>query len=312
MICNPGILEMAQRFSVFIRALGFAIPLALISISIGLADDIFVDNVSGDDSRNGLADKEGSSNSGPVRSIGRALELVRTGDQIIVGDTGIPYRESLTIQGSRHDGVIGLPFRIISNGAVLDGTGPIPDNGWERVIGDTYRYQPTLKSHQVVYFNERPLPRGENWGSLEPMEWALSDGWIYFCTEPGRLPHTYDLSCCKHQTGITLYQCANVEIVGLVVQGFQLDGINAHDGTESVSIRRCKLRGNGRSGLSVGGASKIRFIESISGNNYVAQVRTESRGRVNIDACRLLQSALYGPATESVGGEILIDDSGVQ
>ncbi len=302
---------MVHRFSVFFRAIGFSIPVALFSISIALADDIFVDNVSGDDSRNGLVNKLGSANSGPVRTIGRALQLVRTGDQIIVGETGVPYRESLTVQGSRHDGVVGLPFRIISNGAVLDGTGPIPADEWERVIGDTYRYRPKLKSHQMLYFNGKPLTRGESWGALAPLEWALSDGWIYFCTEPDKLPGRYELNCCLHQTGITLYQCGNVEIVGLVIQGFQLDGINAHDGTESVAIRRCTLRGNGRSGLSVGGASKIRFVESISGNNYVAQVRTESQGRVNIDSCRLLQSSMYGPATESTGGQILIDKSEV-
>ncbi|MEX0713437.1 MAG: hypothetical protein WD278_13865 [Pirellulales bacterium] len=48
------------------------------------------------------------------------------------------------------------------------------------------------------------------------------------------------------QTGITLYHMHDVAVVDLIVQGFQLDGINAHDGVRSCYLSGITCRGNGR------------------------------------------------------------------
>ena len=51
-------------------------------------------------------------------------------------------------------------------------------------------------------------------------------GQIYFCVEQTKLPGDYRLSYARQQTGITLFHVDYVLITDLIVQGFQLDGIN--------------------------------------------------------------------------------------
>ncbi len=276
------------------------------------ADDIYVNNVTGDDQFNGRLADSGGSGAGAVRTISRALEIARRGDRIIVAKTDFPYRECLTIQGSRHSGTDHVPFRIVSDGAILDGTQTMPAAGWQHVAGNVFRFQPDLKSHQQLYLGDRPAERiaadrQAPLPSLDPLQWTLYRGWIYFCTETGKTPAQYPLTCSIHQTGITLYDTRQVVIAGLVVQGFALDGINAHDGVTNAVVVRCTLRGNGRSGLSVGGASRLQLDQSLVGNNFVAQVRSEGWADLFITSCRILKSPEFGPGMERDGGRITVD-----
>lgn len=77
--------------------------------------------------------------------------------------------------------------------------------------------------------------------------------------------------------GITLYQVLNVEIQDLVVQGYQLDGVNAHDSAFNVKLVGLTCRGNGRSGISIGGALRVELEACLVGNNGEWQA---SHGRV--------------------------------
>ena len=89
--------------------------------------------------------------------------------------------------------------------------------------------------------------------------------------------------------GITLYEARHVVIADLVVQGFRLDGINAHDNVEA-EIVGVTCRGNGRSGVSVGGSSQVLLEDSLIGNNGTAQVRAEGYCTLKIEACDLLDN----------------------
>ena len=271
-----------------------------------------VNNVSGDDKFNGRMTTDATANSGPVRTISRALRLARRGDRIFVQKTERPYSESITLQGSRNSGTDVMPFAIISDGAVLDGTLAMPLGSWEHVRGSVFRFMPRLKSFQQLYLDGKPLPRipVENRFEvplLQAGEWALANGWIYFCTDGNRIPDQYDLRYCGYQTGVTLYEVHNVVIDGLVVQGFQLDGVNAHDGVSRTEIRNCKLRGNGRSGLSVGGASRLQLRASVVGANGNSQLRSEGYCALSVFDCRLLESDTTGPAIDHQGGKISLD-----
>ena len=104
-----------------------------------------------------------------------------------------------------------------------------------------------------------------------------------------------------------MYDVQNVIIDGLIVQGFQLDGINAHDSVGRSIVRNCKIRGNGRSGLSVGGASRVQVDGSVIGSNQIAQVRSEGFCTLYVTDCRLLVSPVMGPAFDKQGGRIFID-----
>ena len=85
------------------------------------ARDVFVNNVAGNDAKPGVrADPQ--SGDGPVRTLDRALRLVRHGDRIVLANTGEPYREMISLCDVGQRGYPDLPLVIQGNGATLDGT----------------------------------------------------------------------------------------------------------------------------------------------------------------------------------------------
>ncbi len=298
-----------MRFVFLLAAMGFAAALTGQSL---LADDIFVNNAVGDDTFNGRSASDATDQGGPLRTINRALRIAQTGDRIIVEKTDLPYRESLSIQGGQHSGTDVMPFTILSDGAVLDGTSPIDSSEWQYVGKGVFRFQPRLRSFQQLYLDGKPaewvpVVTPDTVPELQPKQWALVDGAIYFKAEDGKIPSQYILRYCRYQTGITIYEARNVVISGLTVQGFQLDGINAHDGVKGLLVENCRLRGNGRSGLSVGGASRAQLSNSVLGGNGYAQVRTEGYALLKINDCRFLTSPYSGPAIVQSGGRVAVD-----
>ncbi|MFI4876411.1 MAG: hypothetical protein ACIALR_13760, partial [Blastopirellula sp. JB062] len=110
--------------------------------SVASARDIYVDNLRGDDRHYGTNAVISENSDGPVRSIAKALRVARRGDRIVLKNTGIAYRESITLQAARHSGFSGEPFVIEGNGATLDGAAFVPPDAWEVVGDDLYRFSP--------------------------------------------------------------------------------------------------------------------------------------------------------------------------
>ena len=202
-----------------------------------LARDLYVDNRAGDDRFDGSVSTSVDPGRGPFRTLSRAVCAARAGDRILLANTGRAYREGISLVGSRHSGTAYSPFVIEGQGAVLDGSALIPQNAWQFAMGDVFRFQPERKQFQQLFLNGYPVKRMEaapgdtRFPRLEPLQWALVDGWIYFCVEPGKLPQDYLLTYAKLSVGITVYKADDVLIHNLTVQGFQLDGINFHDAT---------------------------------------------------------------------------------
>ena len=265
--------------------------LALVATE-SMGGDIFVNNRIGDDRRPGTSAEE------PCQSIRRGLELANSGDRVIIAETGEPYRESLTLQAGKHSGISGRPFQIVGGGAILEGTAPVPEDSWEHASGDVYRYRPGKLSHQILYLNGKPANRkiatGSELPALSPLEWSLHQGHIYFRAEANRLPRQYALTHTRLPVGITIYEARHVVIQDLIVQGFQLDGINAHDSAMDTKLLGLVCRGNGRSGISVGGASRVTMIDCLVGDNGTAQVRTEGHCVADIVNCDLLENTAPG------------------
>jgi hypothetical protein len=273
--------------------------------------DIYVNNVTGDDGNDGSTAEPAGERVGPYQTISRALRASRTSDRVILANTGEPYGESLTFQGGRQSGMDGFPFEVIGNNAVLDGTVPVPAFGWSHYEGRVFRYRPPKMSFQLLYLDDKPARRREvtaraEIGEMNPLEWCLFEQHVYFCVEEGRLPQAYSLSHTGLQVGITLYQVRNVVIRDLIVQGFQLDGVNAHDGVVATTLSGLNCRGNGRSGISIGGASRVFVQACLVGNNGAAQVRTEGVCRAQLDGCDLLDNT--APPIVKEGGQVVVNE----
>jgi len=124
-------------------AFAFA-AITVFSFSTAAGRDIYVNNLAGDDTFTGhkphgvaRADR-----SGPVRSIDKALRLAQQGDRIVVANSGAPYRESVSLVGSRRSGYSFKPFVIEGSGSILDGSAAVPPGSWENYEGPVFRFRP--------------------------------------------------------------------------------------------------------------------------------------------------------------------------
>ena len=290
------------------RTSSFAAALALFACAApALAIDLFVDNERGDDRNDGRSPGAVSRGSGPVRSIDKALRLATAGDRIILTPhEGQPYRECVTLQGGQHSGFDDIVLEIVGNGAVLDGSLSLAEAEWEVVGPDLYAVRPPKMAYQQLFLDGQPAERvaaaGDQPPELMPRQWCLFRGRIFFKTDPQRRPEGYNPSCAGHPVAITLYQVHDLVIRDLTIRGYQLDGINAHD-----TVTRCDLVGitsnhNGRSGFSIGGASRVRLENCAAAGNGVAQVRTEGFSRTQILGGTFDEAS--APAVVQEGGQL--------
>jgi hypothetical protein len=292
--------------------------LSVLLVSAAPARDIHVDNRVGDDTATGRLQQTTADRTGPVRSIAKALELASPGDRIVLKNTGEPYRESVSLVGRRHSGLAVRPFVIEGNGAILDGSAPVPPEAWEHYKGPVFRFRPRRLAHQQLFLDDRPLTRvavvgdAGNPPDLGPLQWCLYGGHVYFSIEPDttKLPQDYALTHTCKRVGITLFHVEQVAIVDLTVQGFQLDGISACNSARGVTLAGVTCRGNGRSGITVGGASRVEIDGSLVGNNGSAQLLTRPWSETKIRNTALLSNTAQGWVDE--GGRVSVDGNPVQ
>lgn len=283
--------------------------LTLFLASTTEAKDLFVNNVGGSDNQDGQAATGNGGKSGPVRTISRAIRLAGKGDTIHVAKTSEPYRESISLQGGSNSGLIGKSFKIVGDGVVLDGRTNVPEDNWE-LLSDNIYSTPAPSPYSILYLDNKPAERvlledgSSDLPELAENQWCLFNRRIYFCINETKLPREYDLTYNTRRVGITLVNCRNVTIQGFIVQGFQLDGINAHDNVFGATMLGLTVRGNGRSGISVGGASRVMIEACLVGNNGKAQVRTEGFSETKLRNNDLIDDDPQAPAIVSEGGRI--------
>jgi hypothetical protein len=261
----------------------------LCSTSTTLATNYYVNNQLGNDRATGLSALPDAEN-GPVRSISVALARASRADRIVLADTGQPYREPISLSLPQHSGFPDKPFVLDGGGAVLDGTVTAAPGAWRHVEGNVFAMRPRRLTYQQLFSAGQPLKQAAllsryEVANLQPLEWALFDGQIFFRTEGNKIPQEYTLRHAGLQTGITLYDVRHVLVQNLVVQGFQQDGVNAHELVRDCQLVDIDSRANGRSGLSVGGVSRVSAVRSNFYENGRVQVRTEGLAELELTSC---------------------------
>lgn len=275
--------------------------------STACAVDLHVDNVRGDDLRDGGSGRGVGLQSGPLRTIGRALQMAHAGDRIVLVKNDEPYRESLTLQGPRHCGRDRTPLILDGRGAILDGTCEIPPSAWRVVRNGVFTFEPAYRSTGLLFLDGMPVPRpaSANPAQLKPGESTLERGVAWFQLDGGILPSSLNVRWTTGLTGITLYDVQDVEIRDLYVQGFAIDGINVHNSARNVRMARVAVRGNGRSGLHVGGASRAVLEDSHASDNGRAQIHLEGSGHLRLKQCDIWHEG--APALLQDGGTVTGD-----
>ena len=83
----------------------------------------------------------------------------RPGDQINLIATGQPYRECVSLAGSRLSGTAREPFVLNGNGAALDGSLPIAAQQWKFYRDNTYRFRPPHTEFYQLFLDGKPAER---------------------------------------------------------------------------------------------------------------------------------------------------------
>jgi hypothetical protein len=230
-----------------------------------------------------------------------------------LANTGEPYREMITLSDVRQRGYPDQPLVIDGNGAVLDGTVMAAPGAWKYENDHIFSFRPRRLTYQQLFRDGAPLRRfrspeiGGGVVPLAPLQWALLADRIVLRVEEGKLPQQYDLRHAGLQTGITLYNTEYVRIQNLVIQGFQQDGVNAHELVRHCELMGVECRANGRSGISVGGVSRVAIVDSKCYDNGRTQLRVEGQGEVKAQSSDFDQSTTDVPWLEIRGGKAEID-----
>jgi hypothetical protein len=281
------------------------------------AADIYVDNLRGNDRFFGsTAESTETHTSGPVRTLRRALQLARSGDRIVLANHSEPYRESLSLVGSRHSGTEQFPFTILGNGATLDGSIPLPTEYWAHSHDDVFRFHPAEPGTLQLYLEGKPLEEVDspvdihNGEAIEPLQWFMSDGLLFFRVEPGRSIEDYELSISDIPTGVTLLHVRHVRIEGLTVQGFRVDGVHGVNSASEVVLDEVITRGNGRAGVVSGPASKMVLGYCTLGDNGRAQLLARPASETILYECQVFDENTPGIVEKGGTVKIMEDEDG--
>jgi Right handed beta helix region len=264
--------------------------------------ELEVDNVRGSDLQ---PPSTGPGIRPPYRTIQRAIGDAVMGDTIRLVKTSEPYRECIAINSSHSLGTASFPLVIEGSGATLDGTRALSSLDWTAEGRDLFELKrPSPGYVRLIAAPDQPAP--ENLGRLtdltplQPLQYARRNGSIFLRVRPGDVPQAYGLRMSEEQTGITLYDTSHIIIRNLEVIGFRLDGINCHDLVNDVRLENVNAQQNGRSGISVGGASQIVIVGGRLNDNGKAQLRVEGQSLVEFSQTKI--EAGDSTAIEKAGG----------
>ncbi|MDR2171357.1 MAG: hypothetical protein LBP59_14535 [Planctomycetaceae bacterium] len=267
--------------------------------------DIFVNSSVGDDNNSGFNEHDGGMQNGPVRTIKQGLKLMQSGDRLIL-DPAKPYKESITLSGKNVSGRSEDDAVVIEGcGAVLEGSEPIPFDVWKFHKDNIFKFRLPAQDINLTYFHilkdGQPLKRIQvapdaiKLPQLAPESWCILRGYVYFKTDGKKSPmfaDDYNLTYSKLKTGISIIQAKNIKIHDLTVQGYQLDGIAAVNGATNIILDNITCCKNGRSGLTIGGASSIAAGYSKFNENKNTQILILKHAKYILHKCNIPKNGI--------------------
>ncbi len=266
--------------------------LMLVSMTPATAKVIYVNNRTGDDIYDGSTPEVGALRSGPVRTFARARVLVGPGDEIEIANTGDTYFDALHLVGHNASGVAGHPTVVHGNGAVLDGSEPIVPGDWKPLGQGLWRLDPRQKGwfrliRDAEAVVEAPSDASAGRPSPTPGSWSAWEGSIYYQALPDELPPLEPYRLATREAGIFFYGVHDVIVRDLTVRHFRLDGVNAHDQAYRVLLQNVVSEKNGRSGVFVGGSSRIVLSGGATNDNREASLLIKEQASADVREMKL-------------------------
>jgi hypothetical protein len=262
--------------------------LCLTATATAHARTIYVDSRIGNNAYDGTSAEALNAWVGPVRTLDRAMQLLCPGDVLVLVDNGTPYFGGLSFVGSRFSGTADYPFRLEGGGAVISGAKPLGPGSWVEVSRDLWRTTPIRKGWYQLIRNGEAVPRVELPAPLDGLpdlpvgSWGDFRGRVYYRSPPGQTPIQHDFALAEEETGLTLLGVQNVVISNVTFRHFRVDGINAHDRCQNVTLNNVSSIENGRAGIVVGGTSDVTIIGGQLAGNAEDSLRIVEYGEASV------------------------------
>ena len=283
---------------------------------LALARDIYVDNSNGYDGNTGNRPRSEVAAVGPVATIAKALRLAQAGDRIVIAATEQPYRETLSLEGSRHSASTVRPFVIEGGGATLDGSAPVPADAWKNHLGDVFYFEPARLAYQQLFL-ARPRRRS-------PADHRRGR-FIAAARAPGMVPGRR-ANLLSRRTGAPAHGVRP----GLLLaakwdhvlprgrrdrprpgdSGLRQRRRSAHDAWGGVALEGLDCHDNGRAGIAVMGASRVEVDHCELAGNGAAQLHLEGPSITAVHSTKLADDTA-APLVHRDGSRLSIDGKAV-
>lgn len=162
--------------------------LILCSISFQLHGvELYVNNVSGNDSYDGLSQLALPDNRGPLKTINAAIKNAGPGDTIQITPTGTLYRQTASFYGHK-GGEPGKPITLDGNGVTLSGAEPCASDGWKDWKDGVYMRQ-DMASRVFLLVDRKMVFQQRTFNVLKPGEVCYmpdSQNRLYFYPPEGK------------------------------------------------------------------------------------------------------------------------------
>ncbi|MCY3017445.1 MAG: hypothetical protein NTW87_00220, partial [Planctomycetota bacterium] len=133
---------------------------------IPVGQTIYANNAKGNSAFDGLAPEPAADGkSGPLASIMQAVKRCGIGARIQIANTGVDYRESVSIEGY-HRGRASSPLIIEGNGATVTGLVEVVPDRWTLFNDDVYYFENKLPDGKFG-----PMPNNNWLGHLKHQGW---------------------------------------------------------------------------------------------------------------------------------------------
>jgi len=244
---------------------------------IGNGTRYYVDGTYGNDSN------DGRSIESPFKTISKAVDRygpLSAGDTILI--RGGLYRERVSLanhSGTEENRIVIGPYN--GEEVIIDASGSI--TGWTSVSGQIYKVKPGFVPNAVVADNEALFPEFSQ-DALTEGKWYYnsSTGDLFVWVPGGGSPAALDIGAVvddEYQHGVSLNDVHYVTLYGLTVRFAGGHGINVLG--NGVRVEKCRVRFNGKAGISLFGygSTDSSGAEVVKNEVYFNMTRNWPRGR---------------------------------
>lgn len=272
------------------------------SIVFSAENTIYVNNLIGNDEFNGSS-KTVIGNNGPLKSIQKAFDIVKTSGRIEIINTGTPYLAGNKL--SKAGGTQESPLIIEGNGSEINGLGIIDSKEWKQVEKNIYttpfwpmsnqlrsnkNYNFWIETPKVWWIHNKPAVNCKSKAELEATPggfwWNKAQQTVWFHLPKGKSLESLEIKMpldigFGKGTGININgKIKNVIIQNLKVKHSYNDGFSAHGDVENIIFKNCISTDNCGQGFSMHGNSKILITDSYASRNA-------SSGSCDVNNCEV-------------------------